>query len=104
MATEQEQYIASARDSIIAYCDRLGYVHCVTCCDKLNLTRDPSYRVYGDTYDTSGSRCDHCYIPLASLSESCQREHDEQQDRWSRLPVTHVVEMGMVSAIRCRVY
>lgn len=115
-----EEYIPSARDAIVGYFGRNSSRNlrslCVTCNDRHPLT-DTS-RIYGDLYVSDGpdlgpgtidrmspdGRCDICGVTFLSLSEQCQREHDEQQARWSRLPVTHVVEMGMVGAVRCRIY
>lgn len=116
-----EEYIPSARDATVGYFgrDSLGRcrAQCVTCCDTAPLT--DTQRIYGDLYvsDCTGltavwphcransdGACDACSVTFLSLSESCQREHDEQQARWARGPVTHVVEMGMVGAVRCRIY
>ena len=115
-----EQYIPSARDAVVGYFGRnsAGYCrsHCVQCNDKYPLT--DTNRIYGDLYVSDGpdlgpgtidrmtpdGQCDTCGVTFLSLSEQCQREHDEQQARWSQLPVTHVVEMGMLGAVRCRIY
>jgi hypothetical protein len=116
----EEKYIPSARDAVMGYFGRDPSGHlrqqCVTCCDAAPLT--DSSRIYGDLYVSDGpdlgpgtidlmnsdGACDMCGVTFLSLSEQCQREHDEQQSRWARLPVTHVVEMGMVGAVRCRIY
>lgn len=114
-----EEYIPSARDAIVGYFGRTASgvlrSYCVTCNDKLPLGGYDGHgpdRVYGDLYVASGrldrmtedGACDECGVTFLSLSESCQREHDEQQTRWARGPITHVVEMGMVGAVRCRIY
>lgn len=99
-----DKYIPNARDAVVGYCDKLGYVRCVTCCDRLGTEMRRGHEVYGDLVDTTESACDSCGVTFLALSESCQREHDEQQAKWARGPITHVVEMGMVGAVRCRIY
>jgi len=116
----REEYIPSARDAVVGYFGRNSSGNlrwqCVTCNDKHPLT-DTS-RIYGDLYVSGGPdlgpgstdriddlrRCDTCSVTFLSLSEQCQRDHDDQQSRWAKLPVTHVVEMGMIGAVRCRIY
>ncbi len=115
-----EAYIPNARDAVIAYFGRnpAGNLrcYCVTCNDAEPLT--DANKVYGDlnyaeplahgkgSYDSwdTCDQCEVCWVSLLSLSQSCQREHDEQQARFRRGPITYVVEMGMPGAIRCRVY
>ena len=109
-----ETYIPNARDAVIAYFGTTSWgayrVRCVVCCDADPLA-NPA-KVYGDLFVPSGPEnraedaetCEACGVSLLSLSQSCQREHDEQQARFARGPITHVVEMGMTGAIRCRVY
>lgn len=115
-----ETYIPNARDAVVAYFGRNTQgnlrCYCVRCNDASPLT-DAS-KVYGDLdgpepvslarghwgSDDTCEMCEACYVPLLHLSRECQREHDEQQERFRRGPITHVVEMGMVGAIRCRVY
>ena len=115
-----EKYIPSARDAVVAYFGRntAGNLrcHCVRCCDEHPLT-DAS-KVYGDTdqpepmthgrgsygsWDTC-DQCEVCWTSLRQLSRMCQAEHDEQQARWARGPITHVVEMGVPGMVRCRIY
>ncbi len=115
-----EAYIPNARDAVIAYFGRNAdgnlRCHCVRCNDTSPLT--DARKVYGDTnipepltygrgsygnWDTC-DQCEMCWTSLLALSQSCQREHDEQQARFARGPITHVIEMGMVSDIRCRIY
>jgi len=115
-----EQYIPNARDAVIAYFGRnqAGNLrcYCVRCNDSEPLT--DAVKVYGDldqpeplthgrgsygSWDTC-DQCEVCWTSLLELSRRCQAEHDEQQKRFARGPITHVVEMGMVGAIRCRVY
>lgn len=117
-----EAYIPNARDATVGLFGRnssgLLRAHCVTCNDRDPLQAEIQ-RIYGDLYvqDTgrensphgidrmnSDGRCDLCKVTFLSLSERCQAEHDDQQARWARLPVTHVVEMGMIGAVRCRIY
>lgn len=106
----QEKYIPSARDAVVGYFGRTSSgnlrAQCVTCNDKYPLT--DTRPIYGDLYVSDGPSvdrsCDTCSVTFLALSEQCQREHDDQQARWARLPVTHVVEMGMVGAVRCRIY
>lgn len=115
-----EPYVPSARDAVVAYFGRnlSGNLrcYCVRCNDSEPLT-DAS-KVYGDldqpgplthgrgSYgsDDTCDQCEVCWVSLLELSQRCQVEHDEQQARFARGPITHVVEMGMVGAIRCRVY
>lgn len=109
-----EPYISNARDAIVAYCGGSSGCYrtrCVTCFDATPLT-DPD-RVYGDCYVPTGplgsvddtEACDTCGVTIADLSARCQREHDDQQRRWARESrIDHVIEMGMVAAVRCRVY
>lgn len=99
-----ERYIPHACDAVIAYCDATGRVHCVACCDRLSLEMPADHRVYGDIHDSTESNCDTCGQSLLSLSLSCEREHDEQQARFAKGPVTHLVEMGMIGMVRCRIY
>jgi hypothetical protein len=107
-----EAYIPSARQSVIAYC---GYTtdgryrrFCVTCCDASPLT--DAHKIYGDLYTPGPENvsdrddCECCGVSLLSLSQQCQREHDEQQARWARGPVLALVEYGIPAAVRCRVY
>ena len=107
-------YIPSARDAVIAYFGRnhLGFLrcYCVRCNDLTPLAS--ADRIYGDLYVPTGpdgraedsQECDACGVQLLDLSRACQAEHDAQQAEWARGPVTHVVEMGMVGAVRCRIY
>ena len=107
-------YIPSARDATIAYFGRNphGFLrcYCVTCNDSSPLT--DAHRVYGDLYVPTGpngraedgQECDACGVQLLDLSRRCQADHDAQQREWARGPVTHVVEMGMVGSVRCRIY
>lgn len=115
-----ETYIPNARDAVIAYFGRNASgnlrCYCVRCNDESPLT--DARPVYGDlnypeplahgrgSYDSwdTCDQCEVCWTSLRSLSESCQREHDEQQARFARGPITHVVEMGMVGQVRCRIY
>lgn len=110
-----EAYIPSARDATIAYFggtpDGRWRCYCVRCHDE-NPLREPA-RVYGDGYIAEparesrtgeGEECDLCGVSLAWLGEQCQREHDEQQARWARGHVTALVEYGIPTAPRCRIY
>jgi hypothetical protein len=115
-----EQYIPRARDAVVAYFGRNTAgnlrVHCITCCDEHPLT-DPR-KVYGDldqpgplthgrgSYgsDDTCDQCEVCWTSLLKLSQMCQAEHDEQQARWSKGPITHLVEYGVTAAPRCRIY
>jgi hypothetical protein len=118
--TVSEEYTPNARDAVVAYFGRNASgnlrCHCVRCNDTSPLT-DAS-KVYGDLdqpepfahgrgsyggWDTC-ERCEVCWTSLLRLSQLCQQEHDDQQARWSRGPVHHVVEMGLVGQIRCRIY
>ncbi len=111
-----DHYIPNARDAVIAYVggNTSGRyrLHCCTC-----LTEHPlasAQRIYGGDYYVSegpwdraseADQCDICGVTLQSLSERCQREHDEQQARWARTAApTMLVEYGVQAAIRCRVY
>jgi hypothetical protein len=93
----------------------------VRCNDKEPLTGvrtgEVASKIYGDLYVTNGGdldqnrdpigpdgRCEVCGITFLALSESCQREHDEQQIRFSRIPVQYLDEMGMRAGVRCRIY
>lgn len=115
-----EQYISNARDAVVAYFGRnpAGNLrcYCVRCNDAEPLS--DAAKVYGDldtpeplslavghwgTVDTCEA-CDACSVSLRELSRRCQAEHDEQQARWARAPITHVVEMGMLGMVRCRIY
>jgi hypothetical protein len=104
----REEYIPSARDAVVGYFGRNSSGNlrslCVRCNDATPLT-DTS-RIYGDLYVSGGPdrSCDTCSVTFLSLSEQCQRDHDDQQSRWAKLPITHVVEMGMIGAVRCRIY
>lgn len=115
-----EAYIPNARDAVVAYFGRNNAgnfrCYCVTCNDKSPLT--DAAKIYGDcdqpepmTYgrgsygsDDTCDQCESCWTSLLSLSQRCQQEHNDQQARWARGPITHVVEMGMVGAVRCRIY
>lgn len=109
-----ETYVPGARDAVVAYFGRDARrnlrCYCVRCNDAAPLT-DAS-KVYGDLYVSEGDVesmpdedvCDACGVALLELSRMCQREHDEQQARWARKSITHVVEMGMVGDVRCRIY
>jgi hypothetical protein len=109
-----EKYIPNARDQIIAYFGRNEAgnlrMYCTPCRSKHPLTDE--HKVWGDRYVSTGDidradegdRCDVCGITLAELSIDAQAQHDDQQERFRRCPITHVIEMGMVGAIRCRVY
>ncbi len=115
-----ERYIPTARDAVIAYFGRnpAGNLrcYCVMCNDAEPLAQASA--VYGDpgasepaslavghwgSADTCEA-CEACGVSLRALSRRCQEEHDAQQARWARGPITHVVEMGMVGAVRCRIY
>ena len=85
--------------------------YCVRCHDVTPL-RDAA-KVYGDLYVAEpasegrmddGEECDMCGVRLLDLSRSCQREHDEQQARWARLPIVALVEYGVSAGPRCRIY
>lgn len=107
-------YIPSARDAVVGYFGRnpAGNLraYCV-CCNESEPLQDAA-RVYGDLYVSTGPLgsleadevCDGCGTAFLVLSEACQAEHDAQQAEWARGPLTHVVEMGMVGQVRCRVY
>jgi hypothetical protein len=117
---DREEYIPSARDAVVAYFGRNARgnlrCYCVRCNDTDPLT--DAHKVYGDCSapeptslavghwgsDDTCEACEACGIALVALSKACQSEHDAQQARWARLPITHVVEMGMVGAVRCRIY
>jgi hypothetical protein len=120
IAMATEEYIPNARDATMGFYGQTGYgyrARCVRCHDKHPLVSNVQ-RIYGDLYCSEAKECDAwhidrvdagyacelCGVTFQALSEQCQREHDEQQARWARLPVTHVVEMGMVGAVRCRIY
>jgi hypothetical protein len=117
-----EAYIPSARDATVGFYGHTGYgtrARCVRCNDKNPLIDDAHrQRIYGDLYCSQAEYCDQwhidrieaccacemCGATFLALSRQCQREHDEQQARWVRGPITHVVEMGMPGAVRCRIY
>jgi len=117
-----EAYIPNARDATVGFFGRTSggvlRCYCVTCNDKSPLgsygpggTIGPD-RIYGDIYVPTGEhnrvaddeRCDSCGVTFLTLSEMCQREHDEQQARWARGPVTALVEYGIRAGVRCRIY
>lgn len=113
--TTDEKYIPSARDAVIAFFGRNAVGHlrcyCATCNDTAPLSN--AAKVYGDLYVATGEvsrideggECDACGVALLSLSQSCQREHDEQQTRWARMARPSVlIEYGVPAFIRCRVY
>lgn len=116
-----DTYIPNARDTIVGYFGASGSVlrqHCVKCNDKDPLTSygpgatKAPYRIFGDLYVATGDMdrigsegcCDRCGVSFLTLSLTCQREHDEQQARFARQPVHVVVEYGVRTAVRCRVY
>lgn len=104
MSSTTETYVPHARDAVVARTNRLGVVACVTCLDR---RPDPTLTepVYGDLHPTDPNEyCAGCGTTLLSLSESCEREHQEQQARWAKGPITHVIEMGVVGPVRCRIY
>ncbi len=83
----------------------------MTCCDTSPLTA-PS-KVYGDGFvgepaeigSAEEEHCDLCDVSIAELGARCQREHEEQQDRWARESrVEWLDEYGVLAAVRCRVY
>lgn len=104
----------NAKDSVVGYVGHnargLFRALCVCCNDQFPLT--DTAQIYGDLYVASGPRdrmrvdegCGACGATFAALSERCQSEYEAQQREFARSPVTHVVEMGMVGAVRCRVY
>ena len=115
-----EAYIPNARDAVVAYFGRNASgnlrCHCVRCNDAAPLT--DANAVYGDldqpepltngrgsygSWDTC-DQCEVCWASLLELSRACQREHDEQQARWARGPVTDLVEYGTRTSPRCRIY
>ena len=108
-------YIPSARDAVVARFGRseAGCLRCfcVYCLDAGHTLTDV-HDVYGDLYVPTGpdgradddQTCDVCSLSLLTISQAFQRDHDAQQAAWARQPVTHVVEMGMVGAVRCRIY
>lgn len=120
--SEQEAYIPNARDSIVGYFGKTPHgvlrAYCVRCHDKAPITgygpdgQHGPDRIYGDLYVATGERsrmepseyCDMCGVTFLSLSESCQREHDDQQARFARQPVHYLNEYGVRALIRCRVY
>lgn len=117
MATNHQSdvYIPTARDAVIGRFGRNAArnlrAHCNACLDEHPLT--DSSPIYGDLQPPAGPAfmaehepsCEVCGITFLSLSESCQREHDEQQYQWSRTSATHVlIEYGIPAMIRCRVY
>lgn len=109
-----ETYIPSARDTIIAYHGRSpagGWrTRCVTCMEIESLAH--ASPVYGDLYVPDGpdgrvpegEECEMCGSSLLAISRCAQDEHDAQQARFARLPVTHLVEYGIPGAVRCRIY
>lgn len=50
--------------------------------------------------------CDRCGTSWLILSVCCDREHEDQQARWAREARGHtpLIEYGIVSEPRCRVY
>lgn len=118
----EDAYIPNAHDATVGWFGRAASgslrCYCITCNDKHPLasygpggTTGPD-RIYGDLYVASGERnrvdegeaCDACGVTFLALSEMCQREHDEQQARWAREPVTALVEYGVRAGVRCRIY
>ena len=109
-----ETYIPSARDSVMGYFGRGAHGYwrqkCVCCNDAEPLTE--AHKVYGDLYVSDGplgrmsetDACDVCGVTFLSLSQRCQREHDEQQARFARLPCVGLLEYGILAAPRCRIY
>ena len=115
-----ETYIPRARYAVVAYFGRNASgnlrCYCVRCNDTAPLT-DAS-KVYGDLTmpepislavghwgtDDTCEACEACGVTLLSLSQACQREHEEQQERFRRLPCVGLLEYGILGAIRCRVY
>lgn len=110
-----EEYIPGARNSIMGYFGASNGVlrqHCVTCNDKHPLTAygppdrlTEPHRIYGEPYGTGDDGCcDVCGVTFLSLSQRCQREHDEQQERFAKLPTHTLIEYGVHTMVRCRVY
>lgn len=109
-----ETYIPNARDAVVAYFGRNARgnlrCYCVRCNDESPLTN--ASKIYGDLYVALGDRdraydedrCDVCGVTLLQLSQMCQAEHDEQQARWARGPITDLVEYGVRTSPRCRIY
>jgi hypothetical protein len=107
-------YIPNASQATVGYFGRNHggnlRAYCVKCNDTQQLAE--AARIYGDLYVASGpletmapeDECDECGVTFLSLSQACQAEHEAQQAEWSRQPITHVVEMGMVGDVRCRIY
>ena len=110
-----DAYIPNTRDATIAWFGRNPAgnwrQHCCRCNDDTPLTE--AARVYGDLYVAEPAPeghvapsdvCDVCGVTLLALSQSCQAEHDAQQARWARGPVTGLVEYGITAFPRCRIY
>lgn len=104
-----DPYIPSARDATIGFFGGNARgacrTRCVACSEDVEPLTDPR-RVYGGKPGEVGEdECDLCGAFFEALSALCQWEHDEQQARWARESrVDHVIEMGCVSMVRCRVY
>lgn len=119
-----EKYIPSARDTTFGRFGRDSYgflrQHCNNCHDKHPLAgydgRTEPDRIIGErdldsmgTDQNSGSvdvtdACDVCGVLFIEIAKQCQREHDEQQARWAKQPVTALVEYGIPAGVRCRIY
>ena len=104
-----EPYIPNAREAVIAYFgrDTRGNLrcYCVTCNDASPLAS--AHKVYGDLIadETHGNEaCDGCGVELLKLSQLCQAEHDAQQAKWAKQPITALVEYGIAAFPRCRIY
>lgn len=119
--TAAESYIPNARDAVIARFGRTSYgllrCYCNACHDADPLAPESGLtepaRVYGDLYVAIGSEsrmgdeecCASCGVSLLGLSQRCQADHDDQQARWARIArPTVLLEYGLQSSIRCRVY
>ena len=105
-----EAHIPNARDTVVGVSGRNGHgwfrTYCGACdaAEPLTGQRDPIWGGKPGTGEVEGA-CDCCRVSFDDLSARQQQEHDDQQAKWSRESrVEYVIEMGCVSAIRCRVY
>lgn len=102
----REEYIPTASQCVLGAVGRDEFgrfrIRCNACGADRMTQADP---IYGGASSDDGTACDDCGRTFGELSEIIDTAHAAQQLRWSRASrIDHVIEYGIPSQVRCRVY